>query len=289
MRLVFWDGEAFDLGPQPKIVITLTTTAILRRLLRGDIDALGDAYVDGTLTVEGRLQEFSASALNWRPGGRFAWIGRVLGPVGKLARWRRFRHTREADAAAISHHYDVSNEFYALWLDRNLIYSCAYFPTGAEDIDAAQEAKLDHICRKLRLQPGERLLDIGCGWGGTGRAARNDACPVLGITLSERQRDEAQGRVASAGLAIASRSSRCDYRDIAGEGAFDKIVSVGMYEHVGIANLPLYFGAIHRLLKVGGLALNRASRPAIPRASRKAHAALPLSTVTFFQVGSCRT
>ncbi|HEX4112956.1 MAG TPA: cyclopropane-fatty-acyl-phospholipid synthase family protein [Stellaceae bacterium] len=255
LRLRFWDGDSFDLGPAPKITIILTNPTLLRSLARGDIDALGDAYVAGTLGVEGRLGDIIGVGIDLaQRAGRYAWIGRMLAPLGRL---RRFRHSRAADAAAISHHYDVSNDFYALWLDRRLIYSCAYFATGNEDIDEAQVAKLDHLCRKLRLAPGERLLDIGCGWGGLAvHAAQNYGVEVLAVTVSARQVEEARRRVAAAGLASRVTIEQRDYRDVAGEAVFDKIVSVGMYEHVGLVNLPLYFGTIRRLLKVGGVALN---------------------------------
>ena len=255
LRLRFWDGETVDLGPAPKITIVLTTKSLLRKLMRGDIDALGDAYVDGTLAVEGRLGDILSVGIDLaRHAEQFAWLGRVFAPIARL---RRFTHSRAADAAAISHHYDVSNEFYALWLDRRMVYSCGYFHTGDEDIDTAQEAKLDHLCRKLRLAPGERLLDIGCGWGGLAiHAARNYGVSVLGVTLSAQQVAEARGRATDAGLGDRVAIEQRDYRDVAGEGVFDKIVSVGMYEHVGLVNLSLYFATIRRLLKVGGLALN---------------------------------
>jgi cyclopropane-fatty-acyl-phospholipid synthase len=258
VRLVFWDGASFDLGSEPKIAIVLHEPAIVRRLLRGDIDALGAAYVDGRLEVEGRLQDILGVGIELSKRiASLAWLSRGIGAARRLGFWRRFRHTRERDAAAIQHHYDVSNDFYALWLDRHLVYSCAYFQSGTEGIDRAQEQKLDHICRKLRLAPGERLLDIGCGWGGLAIwAAANYGVEVLGITLSERQIEEARRRVAAAGLSERVRIEHRDYREMAGEGIYDKIVSVGMYEHVGLANLPLYFGAIRRLLKTGGLALN---------------------------------
>ena len=255
VRLKFWDGQSFDLGSVPKITITLTTPALLRSLMRGNIEALGDAYVAGTLRVDGRLGDIVAVGVDLaRRAEQFGWIAQLSRP---LVRLRRFDHSRSADAAAVSHHYDVSNDFYALWLDRRLVYSCAYFTTGDEDIDRAQEAKLDHLCRKLRLMPGERLLDIGCGWGGLAiYAAQRYGVEVLAVTPSARQIEEAHRRVSAAGLTDRVTVEQRDYRDIAGEGVFDKIVSVGMYEHVGLVNLPVYFANIRRLLRVGGLALN---------------------------------
>ena len=255
LRLKFWDGECFDLGSTPKVTLTLTTPSLLRSLMRGNIEALGDAYVAGTLGVEGRLGDIIAVGIDLaRRVEQFGWIARLSGPLVKL---HAVKHSRTADAAAISHHYDVSNDFYALWLDRRLVYSCAYFATGAENIDQAQGAKLDHLCRKLRLMPGERLLDIGCGWGGLAiHAAQNFGARVLAVTQSERQVEEARRRVVAAGLADRVTIEQRDYRDIAGEGVFDKIVSVGMYEHVGLVNLPLYFANIRRLLRVGGLVVN---------------------------------
>ena len=254
LTLLFWDGAVYELGTAPRVTIGLTRRALLPALLRGDIDALAAAYVRGELSVEGRLQDILAVGIALAERiGKLAWMNR-LGAV--LAR-RPFQHSRAADASAIRHHYDASNEFYALWLDRHMIYSCAYFHTGAEDIDTAQEQKLDHICRKLRLKPGERLLDIGCGWGGLLRwAARHYGITGLGITLSPRQYDYARARIAEDELDGQIEVRLQDYRDIPGQECFDKIVSVGMYEHVGRANLPLYFATIRRLLKTGGVALN---------------------------------
>ena len=160
------------------------------------------------------------------------------------------------DRAAIQYHYDVGNEFYALWLDRHLQYSCAYFPTGMEDLDTAQELKLDLICRKLRLQPGERLLDIGCGWGGLVRyAAERYGVRAVGITLSEKQAAYANSLIDRVGLADRVAVRLQDYRAVSDE-PFDKIVSVGMFEHVGRSQMPAYFAQAQRLLKPGGLFLN---------------------------------
>jgi cyclopropane-fatty-acyl-phospholipid synthase len=158
---------------------------------------------------------------------------------------------------AVRSHYDVGNAFYALWLDRRLVYSCAYFATGIEDLDAAQAAKLDHICRKLRLAPGERLLDIGCGWGGLVQyAAEHYGVQALGITLSQPQAELARERIAAAGLADRCQIEVRDYRDLPPDASFDKIVSVGMVEHVGRRRLPTYFATAWRHLRPGGLFLN---------------------------------
>ncbi len=167
------------------------------------------------------------------------------------------RHTRGVDREAIQHHYDVSNEFYALWLDPRMVYSCAYFRDESESLERAQVQKLDHICRKLRLQPGERFLDIGCGWGAlVMHAAKHYGVIATGITLSENQARLADEWIREAGLADRCKVLLQDYRDIPGEGVFDKVASVGMFEHVGLRNLPVYFNVVRRLLKEKGLFLN---------------------------------
>ncbi len=255
VRLAFWDGEAFDFAPAPTVTITLHSPRVLRLFLTGDMGRLGEAYVRGEISVEGRLQDVL------RLGIRIAErVGRspLLRRLGAAAARRpRFRHSRRRDARAIGYHYDVSNAFYALWLDRRMVYSCAYFRTGDEDIDTAQEQKLAHICRKLRLTKGDSLLDIGCGWGGLLIwAAQHHGAHGVGVTLSRAQAELAEARVAEAGLRGQVEIRLQDYRDIPGAACFDKIVSVGMVEHVGTANLPAYFGAIARLLKPGGLLLN---------------------------------
>jgi cyclopropane-fatty-acyl-phospholipid synthase len=169
------------------------------------------------------------------------------------------RHTRERDASAVRHHYDVSNDFYRLFLDHRCIYSCAYFPPGSEDLDDALEAKLVHICRKLRLGAGERLLDVGCGWGGLLEyAATRFGIAGVGITLSEPQAEAARERLAAVGVGDRVRIEVRDYRDLPLEWRFDKAVSVGMREHVGEARLPDYYAAVHRALRAGGLFLDHA-------------------------------
>jgi cyclopropane-fatty-acyl-phospholipid synthase len=151
----------------------------------------------------------------------------------------------------------MGNDFYALWLDQKMVYSCAYFPTGQEDIHAAQVAKLEYLCRKLRLKPGERLLDIGCGWGALVRhAVEHHGVRALGITLSEEQARLANAMIHQQGLGEHCVVEVRDYRDFPPEPAFDKIVSVGMVEHVGRAQLKPYFSSVFRLLHPGGLFLN---------------------------------
>jgi cyclopropane-fatty-acyl-phospholipid synthase len=253
LRLVFWDGEAFDFASEPRITLTLHNRRLARWFLTGNMAALGGAYVSGELGVEGRVEDLLmfGIAVAERVGQ-----SSLLRHLGRLLAHRR-KHSKARDAADIRYHYDVSNDFYRLWLDRHMVYSCAYFATGTEDIDTAQEQKLDHLCRKLRLRPGERLLDIGCGWGGlVCWAAERYGVSAVGVTLSERQVEYARERIRALGLSDRVEARLEDYRDVPGEGEFDKVVSVGMYEHVGIANLPLYFATIARLLKPGGLALN---------------------------------
>ncbi|HJP31653.1 MAG TPA: cyclopropane-fatty-acyl-phospholipid synthase family protein [Candidatus Latescibacteria bacterium] len=164
-------------------------------------------------------------------------------------------HSTSRDQQAVTHHYDVSNDFYKLWLDDRMVYSCACFTEQDNDLDRAQLRKLDMLCRKLRLQPGQRLLDIGCGWGGLLRhAVEQYGVEGVGITLSAPQADEANARFAAAGIADRCRAEILDYRDLADEG-FDAIVSVGMVEHVGGEHLDEYFAAAYRLLRPEGVFL----------------------------------
>jgi cyclopropane-fatty-acyl-phospholipid synthase len=253
LRLVFWDGEAVDFAPSPLVTITIGSPRVAGLLMSGNMAALGDAFADGTIDAEGKAQDIVEVGLGLAERiGRIGWAARLAPLIRALA-----LRTRARETAAIAHHYDVSNDFYRLWLDRHLNYSCAYFRTGTEDIDAAQEQKMDHICRKLQLQPGDRLLDIGCGWGGLMCwAARHFGVTALGVTLSRQQYEFVRRRLGEEGLGDRVAVELKDYRDIPGENRFDKIVSVGMFEHVGVVNLPVYFASIERLLTERGLALN---------------------------------
>jgi cyclopropane-fatty-acyl-phospholipid synthase len=174
---------------------------------------------------------------------------------------------RPADPAEtkrnISYHYDVSNAFYALWLDKEMMYSCAYCTDWNNDIDRMQQDKLEMICRKLRLKPGERLLDVGCGWGAVSiHAARNYGVTAYGVTLSEQQVAYADDKIKRLGLQDRVQIECRDYSTIEGEARYDKIAAIGIQEHIGIDNYPTYYGTIHRLLKPDGLFLHHAiTRP----------------------------
>jgi cyclopropane-fatty-acyl-phospholipid synthase len=178
-------------------------------------------------------------------------------PAAELAP-RGGRHTRERDARAVRHHYDVSNDFFALFLDRSMTYSCGVFSRGADTLEAAQEAKLELVCAKLGLREGERVLDVGCGWGSFAlHAAARHGVRVTGITLSPAQADLARARVAEAGLAERVEIRLADYRELADTvEPFDAIASIGMVEHVGEARIDVYARQLARLLQPGGRLLN---------------------------------
>ena len=246
LAIELWNGRRYELGGHPSVTFRVTGKEALKRIASPDFASLGEAYVEGDLELEGPIDE----ALSAVEALARAWGKTPHGRVPRLA-----PHTRRTDSEAIHYHYDVSDDFYRVWLDRRMVYSCAYFRTGAEDLDTAQEQKLDHICRKLQLRPGERFLDIGCGWGALVlHAAQNYGVRATGITLSENQHAHANARIAASGLQDRCRVLQQDYRDVA--GVFDKIASVGMFEHVGLKNLPQYFGVIQRLLADGGVVMN---------------------------------
>lgn len=247
LRLQLWDGKAIDLGPAPSVTLAINDPEIVADLAHPSLDLLGAAYVEGRLDLDGPLDEVI------RIGDE---LSRALGK-DETAVPLPESHDKATDAEAISYHYDLSNDFYQLWLDRDMVYSCGYFETGTEDLDQAQQAKLRHLCRKLRLKPGERLLDVGCGWGGLARfAAREFGVEVFGITLSREQLKLGRERVAAEGLEGQVQLELMDYRDLPRDGQFDKVVSVGMFEHVGQANLPLYCRQLSEVVRPGGLVMN---------------------------------
>ncbi|WP_233803095.1 SAM-dependent methyltransferase [Paraburkholderia sp. HP33-1] len=249
-RLVLWDGQQHDFGQfaAPRVTLHVKSATALPYLLEPSLDNLGEAYVKGKIDIEGKLSDIINIS--------YQLARSTVTSAGKLARVRRyFNHSKNSDKKAIQYHYDVSNEFYKLWLDENMVYSCAYFETGTEDLATAQLKKIDHILTKIQLQPGQRLLDIGCGWGALVlRAARKFGAQCVGVTLSQNQFDLATARVKAAGLENQIEIRLQDYRDV--QGQFDRITSVGMFEHVGRKNLPGYFQKIHDLLADDGVAMN---------------------------------
>jgi cyclopropane-fatty-acyl-phospholipid synthase len=272
--ICFWDGSQWP--PEsgaPRFTLMVRHPDALRRMLKTSTNdlSLSEAYISGDLDVEGNL-EAAMPVANYLVGRNLPAltvlrIGKNLLRLPRLDRLRRKNrqaaelsgelHSVERDRQAVTYHYDVSNDFYALWLDEQMVYSCAYFEAADESLDAAQARKLDYLCRKLRLRAGERLLDIGCGWGGLIiHAARKYGVDALGITLSKNQAELANERIERAGLQKQCRVEVSDYRDLNQTGGFEKIVSVGMFEHVGESQLPLYFQDAWRLLRPGGVFLN---------------------------------
>lgn len=259
LRLQLWNGLAYDLGPTPAVTVRLKEPSALKALFQADFSHLGEAFIHEKIDVDGRIADVMK-----------ATEGLIRGVRPRAAIWtqlgRAVRHTRRQDARAIEHHYDVSNAFYRLWLDANMAYSCAYFRGDADTLDQAQENKFDHICRKLMLAPGERFLDIGCGWGGlVSHAVRHYGVDAVGITLSHNQFEHARERISREGLAGRCRIELLDYRDVPERRKFDKIASVGMFEHVGLSKLPLYFAKIDRLLAERGMVMNHGITTMDPR------------------------
>lgn len=243
-------GSGLQLGDfdEPRVVIRLCKAAAVPRLLSPGLDSLGEAYVEGLIDVEGRVADILDVAHRLAEAG-----SRTESRLTRIA--RHFKHSRKSDQAAIRYHYDVSNAFYQAWLDPRMVYSCAYFENGDETLEQAQLKKIDHILTKVQLRPGQRLLDIGCGWGALViHAAQAYGARCLGITLSQRQFELADERVRAAGLQDRVEIRLQDYRDV--QGSFDRITSVGMFEHVGLDHLPAYFARIRELLTDEGWALN---------------------------------
>lgn len=248
LRIRIDQGPEIDLGDSPRVTLVVKDLGLLANPRQLNLDVLGQAFVESRIDLEGDIQEVIEI------GDR---LSQALVGLSQTPDNVHHVHDKATDASAISYHYDLSNDFYRLWLDPELVYSCAYFKTGTEDLATAQRDKLEHLCRKLRLQPGERLLDVGCGWGGLARhAAREHGVEVHGITLSREQLELGRARVAAEGLTDRVTLELLDYRDLPEDGRYDKVVSVGMFEHVGLTNLPLYFRKLFTAVRPGGLVLN---------------------------------
>jgi cyclopropane-fatty-acyl-phospholipid synthase len=270
-RVQLWNGTAWGDEKQPRFTLVLKHPGALRPIFLSASElTLGEAYVYDDFDVEGDIEaafELADYLLSQDRGLRQSidlnkWIRKLprshrlqasLDPI----EFPEEARAKDRDRQAISYHYDLPADFYSLWLDERMVYSCAYFSSPEEDLDSAQEHKLDHICKKLRLRPGERLLDIGCGWAGLiMHAADHYGVECVGITLSVPQAEVARRRVREAGLNDRCRVEVSDYRDIDHDQQYDKVVSVGMFEHVGEALLPEYFRRAWNLLRPGGVFLN---------------------------------
>lgn len=268
-----WNG-AID-GPDdptPAFTLVLNHPGTLRRMLRPPFElSICEAFIAADFDIVGDVEHAAALDEQLHNGlaspSRLARLARALlalptddtPPPHPAVRAPSAGgvHTPERDAAAVRSHYDVGNDFYKLWLDQRMVYSCAYFTNPDVSLDDAQAAKLEHICRKLRLSPGETMLDVGCGWGGLiMHAAERFGVTATGITLSYEQAAYAREQISKRGLTAQCTVEVRDYRHLTAHDGFDKIASVGMVEHVGRAKLPVYFDRLHEYLRPGGLLLN---------------------------------
>ncbi|MBF0661652.1 cyclopropane-fatty-acyl-phospholipid synthase family protein, partial [Rhodococcus sp. (in: high G+C Gram-positive bacteria)] len=276
VRVRCWDGSVS--GPDSPATVVFRNRRAIRRVLwsPGEL-GLVRAYIAGDLEIDGdvyallslpglvnRVGAFDIRDARRALGGvwelaRLGGVGlRPRPPAVEVPRRRGIKHSRARDASSVSHHYDVGNAFYRIFLGPSMVYSCAYWDETADGLDAAQRAKLDLVCRKLGLRPGMRLLDVGCGWGSMAiHAARHYGVDVVGVTLSREQAAWARKAAAEAGLSDRLEFRVQDYRDV-DDGPFDAISSIGMSEHVGDAALPTYAATLHGLLRPQGRLLNHA-------------------------------
>ena len=278
----FWDES--ELRPEGNgsgdTIVVRDTRALSYIATAPNQVGLGRAWVAGDLELDGDLERALRAGellrgLRLGLGDRIASL-RAAARAGAL-RLRRppppeseahlggRLHSLRRDRAAVRHHYDVSNEFYRLVLGPSMVYSCAYFDSAADTLEQAQDRKLDVVCRKLRLAAGESLLDVGCGWGSLVlHAAANYGVRAVGVTLSEPQAELARERIRDAGLAERCEIRVQDYREVS-DGPYDKVASIGMYEHVGASRLDRYMGRLRRLVRPGGLVLNHGIVRLAPR------------------------
>lgn len=251
-RVRMWDGTEHRYGEgQEKFLLSINTAEALSDMLTRGSLGFGEAYMSGGLDIEGDFQSLIRFAfhpvvqemqLSARDKGRL------------LAHVVKHRNSQKRSRENVRHHYDLGNDFYRLWLDESMTYSCAYWDDECETLDQAQRAKYDHICRKLHLHPGERLVDIGCGWGGMlAHAAAEYGVEGIGYTLSDEQYSYANQRLKDLGVYPRVRVELGDYRNIT--GTFDKFVSIGMFEHVGKEYYGTFFEKVHELLVDGGIGL----------------------------------
>jgi cyclopropane-fatty-acyl-phospholipid synthase len=255
MALELPSGTRLGVAHAP-VVLRFHESAALAALAGGQLGSVGAAMVEGRVDFEGRVRDLMAAAAGLLQSdpvrGSAHWWSQAMARVRSMA-----QHTMARDVQQVQFHYDLSDDFYALWLDPHRVYSCAYYRSPQLTLGQAQEAKLDHICRKLDLRPNERFLDVGAGWGALLLfAAEHYAVQALGITLSQNQHAYVKRLIADRGLQGRVRIELCDYRQLRNEEPFDKVASVGMFEHVGRAQMLPYFESVRGLLRPGGLLLN---------------------------------
>lgn len=255
-EVTYWDGATERYGPgEPSFRLVFHSPVSYRRVIRDPVLAFGEAYMDGVIDFSGSLVELLRAA---QSGGEAIGGYRAARRLaqGILSRWSRPVSLRKQQED-VQYHYDLGNRFYSLWLDETMSYSCAYFQRPEDSLGQAQVQKIEHVLKKLQLRPGESLLDIGSGWGSLMfQAARKYGVKAMGITLSQEQLQETRRRSAELGLGDRVEVELMDYRVLAGSGrTFDKVASVGMFEHVGQANYHRFMRSLQRLLKPGGLGL----------------------------------
>lgn len=251
-RVRLWDGDEWRYGEgEPEFILEIRSNRALKRIVADSFLGFGESYMAGEVDLQGNMQRLFQLALGTGFDG------------DRLSRWQRLRflweYLRSKNSARkarinVTYHYDKGNDFYSLWLDKSMTYSCAYFRSPDDDLETAQNNKHEHICRKLSLKEGETLVDVGCGWGSMLiYAAQHYGVSGVGCTLSKKQCDYARERIRSLGLDKQVTVLCEDYRTL--KGQFDKFVSIGMFEHVGKQFYPVFMRKVASLLKPGGLGL----------------------------------
>ncbi|MDO7802262.1 cyclopropane-fatty-acyl-phospholipid synthase family protein [Pediococcus acidilactici] len=248
IKVNYWDGSSAVYGTgEPQATITFKKAIPIKSITKNASIALGEAYMDGTITVDGNLQKLITSA--YENADSFFHNKKFIHFLPKQG------HDEKESKEDVQNHYDIGNDFYKLWLDPTMTYSCAYFESDQDSLETAQMNKVRHIIRKLNPQPGKTLLDIGCGWGTLMLTASKEFnLKVVGVTLSQEQYDLVNQRIQEEGLSGVAEVRLQDYREL-GDEKFDYITSVGMFEHVGKENLGIYFDNVAKYLKDDGVAL----------------------------------